>query len=155
MPGNTPTPREGEVYPAPDGPYRAHTPNRRPASARQARADQWQAPRDPWDTGGWFGPLTQDPAIAGGEQPHAPPSRGLAYVLSARRWPIVVILLIQAALSLRLCWSNTDFQDEGLYLSAGYLQLGHHAQLVQIQQLQTWLSGSPAIYPRLGALAAQ
>jgi hypothetical protein len=155
MPGNSRTPREGEIYPAPDRPYRPDTPNRRRAPARQTRADPWQAPRDPWDTGGWFGPLTQDPAIAGGEQPHTPPSRGLAYVLSTRRWPIVIILLIQAALSMRLCWSNTDFQDEGLYLSAGYLQLEHHAQLAQIQQLQTWFSGSPAIYPRLGALAAQ
>jgi hypothetical protein len=31
----------------------------------------------------------------------------------------------------------------------------HHAQLAQIQQLPTWFSGVPAIYPRLGALAAQ
>ena len=118
MPGNTRTPQEGEVYPAPDGPYRAQTPNRRQASAGQTGEDPWPASKDPWDTGGWFGPLTQDSAIAGGDQPDASSSRGLAYILANRRWPLVVILLIQAALSARLCWSNTDFQDEGLYLSA-------------------------------------
>ena len=38
------------------------------------------------------------------------------------RWPLLAVLAVQAALSLRLVWSNTAFQDEALYLRAGHLE---------------------------------
>ena len=169
MPGNSRKPWEGDVYPPPDGQHRPLTPNRRQAPTGgtwesgplpwAGPADPWQGRKDPWDTGGWFARLVEDPATTSGKQRNvpAPPyrGRGLAHVLSTGRWPVAVILLVQSSLSVRLFWSNTDYQDEGLYLWAGYLQLRHHAQLAQIQQLETWFSGSPSIYPRLGALAAQ
>lgn len=88
--------------------------------------------------------------------PRAPePLRGLAHALTVRRWPLLAVLAIQAALSLRLVWSNTAFQDEGLYLWAGYLELSHLVSHSQIQHLATWFSGAPAIYPRAGAFAAR
>ena len=47
------------------------------------------------------------------------------------RWPLLVVLAAQAALSLRLVFSNTAFQDEGLYLRAGHLEWAR------------WLHGTP------------
>src|SRR5262245_54645476 len=41
---------------------------------------------------------------------------------SGIRWPLLAVLAVQLALSLRLVWSSTAFQDEGLYLRAGHLE---------------------------------
>lgn len=120
-------------------------PWQRPAGPRHGYPAPQQTYRDPWLTGGWFARLSEDSAS---EQPEESAAQG-------RRWLIFVILLIQAALAIRLFRANTNFQDEGLYLWAGYLQAGHHALPSQVQGLETWFSGSPALYPRLGALAAQ
>ncbi len=125
--------REDDVHPAPEGPPGAVTPN------------SGQVPA------GGGGPSPRK----GRTEPRHTRGHGLAHMISASHWPVVVILLIQATLSIRLFWSNTNFQDEGLYLWAGYLQFGHHAQSAQIQGLETWFSGSPAIYPLLGAQAAR
>ena len=73
--------------------------------------------------------------------------------LADRRWPLLAVLAAQAVLSLRLIWSNTAFQDEALYLRAGHLEwarLLHHAP---IPNFPAYFSGSPVIYPPLGALA--
>lgn len=72
---------------------------------------------------------------------------------ASRRWPLFVILTVQAVLSLRLIWSNTAFQDEALYLRAGHLEwarLLHHAR---IPNFPAYFSGAPVVYPPLGALA--
>lgn len=70
-------------------------------------------------------------------------------------WPLLLILAIQAALSLRLVWSNTAFSDEALYMWAGHLEWEHwlHGVPISAAGLPTHLSGAPVVYPPLGALA--
>jgi hypothetical protein len=81
------------------------------------------------------------------------PARGLARLLTARGWPLTIILAIQAALSLRLVWTATAFQDEALYLAVGHLELAHLQHHVPIPDFATYLSGAPVVYPPLGAIA--
>ena len=71
----------------------------------------------------------------------------------AFRWPLLAILTVQAALNLRMVWSNTAFQDEALYLWAGRLEWAHWLHGAPIPVFASWFSGSPVIYPPLGALA--
>jgi putative flippase GtrA/GT2 family glycosyltransferase len=69
--------------------------------------------------------------------------------------PIMAICAIQAALSLTLVWSNTAFVDEADYLWIGHLETAqwlHGTSWPSVYADQT-LSGSPFIYPPLGALA--
>ncbi len=68
-------------------------------------------------------------------------------------WPMLVVLGIQAALSLRLLWSNTAFQDEALYLRAGHLEWARWLHGAAIPDFPSYFSGAPVIYPPLGALA--
>jgi len=68
--------------------------------------------------------------------------------------PLAAVLVIQAALGLRLIWSNTAFQDEALYLWAGHLELSHLLNGAPIASaFQGYFSGAPVIYPALGAVA--
>jgi hypothetical protein len=69
------------------------------------------------------------------------------------RWPLAAVLAVQAALSLRLLWSNTAFQDEGLYLRAGYLEWARWLHGAPLPDFPSYFSGAPVIYPPLGALA--
>ena len=72
---------------------------------------------------------------------------------------MLAILVVQAALSLRLVWSNTAFVDEATYLYAGHQEL--HYLLTQGTltvpgqngYYQTYFSGAPILYPILGAIA--
>ena len=73
--------------------------------------------------------------------------------LAAPRLPLLAVLVVQAALSLRLTWSNTAFQDEALYLRAGHLEWACWLHHTQAPAFSAYFSGSPAIYPPLGALA--
>lgn len=68
-------------------------------------------------------------------------------------WPLAVILVIQACMALRLVWSNTAFIDEATYLYAGSQELRHWFLGTPVQDYQTFLSGSPALYPPIGAIA--
>lgn len=81
------------------------------------------------------------------------PSRGLGRALASRRWPLLVVLATQAALSARLIPSNTAFQDEGLYLWSGHLELAHLLHHAQIPNFASYFSGAPPIYPVIAALA--
>ena len=63
------------------------------------------------------------------------------------------VLTVQAALSLRLVWTNTAFQDEALYLRAGHLEWEHWAQHAPIPDFPAYFSGAPVLYPPVGALA--
>lgn len=68
--------------------------------------------------------------------------------------PLLLILALQAALSMRLVWANTAFQDEALYLWTGHLELNdwlHHAQVSGY--FASHLSGAPVVYPPIAALA--
>ena len=67
--------------------------------------------------------------------------------------PLVVILTVQALLSLRLIWSNTAFTDEALYLWSGRLEWAHWLHATPIPNFPTYFSGSPVVYPPLGAMA--
>ena len=60
------------------------------------------------------------------------------------------ILAFQAALSIRLVWANTAFNDE-LYLWSGRLEIAHLLHGTNIPEFQTYFSGAPVIYPILGA----
>jgi 4-amino-4-deoxy-L-arabinose transferase-like glycosyltransferase len=68
------------------------------------------------------------------------------------RAPLLCLLILQTALSLRL--DNTAFQDEALYLYAGHreiAQLLHHTPTYD--NYASYFSGMPFLYPVLGALA--
>ena len=66
---------------------------------------------------------------------------------------LTVILTVQAVLSLRLVWSNTAFSDEALYLWAGRLEWSHWLHNTPVPSFATYFSGSPVVYPPIGALA--
>ena len=70
-----------------------------------------------------------------------------------RWWPLAAVLIVQAALSLRLVWVNTAFQDEATYLWAGHLEWAHWLHGAPIPPFAAYFSGAPVIYPPLGALA--
>jgi Dolichyl-phosphate-mannose-protein mannosyltransferase len=77
-----------------------------------------------------------------------------SYGLANFRPPLLIaILTIQAVLSLRLVWSNTAYIDEATYLWAGHLEIAHWLNGTPVPQFQTWLSGAPAIYPPVAAVA--
>ena len=70
-----------------------------------------------------------------------------------RWWPLLAVLAAQAALSARLAWSNTAFQDEALYLRAGQLEWAHWLHHAAIPDFPAYFSGAPVLYPPVGALA--
>jgi 4-amino-4-deoxy-L-arabinose transferase-like glycosyltransferase len=68
-------------------------------------------------------------------------------------WPLVVVLVVQAILSLRLVRVDTAFQDEAEYLWAGHLEWAHLLHGTPLPQFPSFFSGAPVIYPPLAALA--
>jgi hypothetical protein len=66
---------------------------------------------------------------------------------------LLLLLAVQAALSLRLIHTDTAFSDEALYLWAGHLEIAHLLHGTPIPPFPTYFSGAPVIYPPLGALA--
>jgi Dolichyl-phosphate-mannose-protein mannosyltransferase/Glycosyl transferase family 2 len=69
--------------------------------------------------------------------------------------PVTAICAVQAALSLTLVWSNTAYTDEANYLWVGHLEIAHwlHGTSWPSAYAYRALSGSPVIYPPLGAIA--
>lgn len=84
-----------------------------------------------------------------------PPPRpsGWAQRIALSPWPLVIILGIQAALALRLLWSNTAFLDEATYIWAGHVEWAHWLHGTPIPAYPTYFSGAPVIYPPLVAIA--
>ena len=76
-----------------------------------------------------------------------------AYRSPAVRWPLAVVLAAQTALSLRLVWANTAFQDEGLYLRAGHLEWARWLHGAPIPDFASYFSGAPVLYPPIAAAA--
>ena len=76
--------------------------------------------------------------------------------LRHRALPLLIVLIVQAGLSLRLIWSNTAFMDEGLYLWAGRLEWAHwlHGAALPTYPFSVYFSGAPVIYPPIGAVAS-
>jgi 4-amino-4-deoxy-L-arabinose transferase-like glycosyltransferase len=68
-------------------------------------------------------------------------------------WPLLVVLAVQAVLSLRLVWSATAFQDEALYLRAGHLEWAHWLHHAPVPGFGAYFSGAPVLYPPLAAAA--
>ena len=68
-------------------------------------------------------------------------------------WPLLIVLIVQAALSLRLIWTNTAFLDEATYLYAGHQMIAHWLHGIPVVEYPLSLSGSVALYPPLGAMA--
>jgi hypothetical protein len=68
-------------------------------------------------------------------------------------WPLAVVLTVQALLSLRMVRADTAFEDEATYLWAGHLEWAHLLHGTPLPPFPSYFSGSPVIYPPLGALA--
>jgi 4-amino-4-deoxy-L-arabinose transferase-like glycosyltransferase len=66
-------------------------------------------------------------------------------------WALAVVLIAQAALSLRLVWANTAFLDEALYVWSGHMEWAHWLQGSPVPAFQSWFSGAPVLYPALAA----
>jgi putative flippase GtrA/GT2 family glycosyltransferase/4-amino-4-deoxy-L-arabinose transferase-like glycosyltransferase len=77
-------------------------------------------------------------------------------------WPLAGILAVQTGMSLGLVWSNTVFEDEATYLTAGRLEWSHwlhgtslpgpgQANFGFVGTFQSYFSGAPQIYPPIGA----
>ena len=80
---------------------------------------------------------------------------GWARRLGGVRWlPLTAILVGQAALSLRLVWSNSAFTDEALYIWSGRLEWEHWLHGAPVPNFPSYFSGAPVVYPPLGAMAA-
>ncbi len=67
--------------------------------------------------------------------------------------PLLAVLAVQALLTLRLVRADTAFQDEALYLWAGHREIAHLLHGTPIPPFPTYFSGSPVLYPPLGAMA--
>lgn len=78
--------------------------------------------------------------------------RASSLSLRALPWPLFPVLAVQILLSMRLIWSNTASIDEATYLFVGGQDLRHWIHGVPIISYQTFLSGSPAVYPPIGAI---
>jgi hypothetical protein len=68
-------------------------------------------------------------------------------------WPLLAVLVVQAALSLRLVRADTAFQDEATYLWAGHLQWADWLHGTPLPPFPSYFSGAPVVYPPVGALA--
>lgn len=86
------------------------------------------------------------------DRPRQPPWRTRLLARISR--PLAAILAVQTAFSLSLVWSNTAFGDEADYLWIGHLDWSHWLHGTRLPGvIATTLSGSPLIYPPLGAMA--
>ncbi len=95
-------------------------------------------------------PSSTEADAAEAPQAPSPPSTGLR-----RLWhPLVAICGVQAALSLALVWSNTAYIDEADYLWVGHLLIKHwvHGASWPGALIKSNLSGSPFLYPPIGAM---
>ena len=68
-------------------------------------------------------------------------------------WPLLIVLSVQAGLAATLLRANTAFTDEALYLWAGHLEWAHWLDGARIPAFAAFFSGSPVVYPPLGAIA--
>jgi hypothetical protein len=128
-----------------------------PQDGRRAAADHNAQVAD------WLLALSADlgsPALPAVSEPGPSRATRPGYRLKARRprgpalaaVPLAAVLAVQAVLSLRLVWSNTAFEDEALYLWAGQLEIAHWLHGTPIPAFPTYFSGTPVLYPVLGAL---
>ena len=68
--------------------------------------------------------------------------------------PMTLILALQVGLSLTMVRANTAFTDEAEYLTGGHLEIAHWLHGARVPpDLTNTFSGSPIIYPPIGAIA--
>lgn len=70
-----------------------------------------------------------------------------------RHGPLLVVLVVQGALSARLLDANTAYADEALYLWAGHLEIASWLHGTPVPAFATYFSGAPVVYPPVAALA--
>jgi hypothetical protein len=106
------------------------------------------------------GPVTQQPVGHSTSAPAVAEAAGASHRAQrtarlhvAASWPLLAVLAVQAALSLRLVGADTAFEDEAEYLWAGHLEWAHVLHGTPLPQFSAYFSGAPVIYPPLGALA--
>jgi hypothetical protein len=81
------------------------------------------------------------------------PGARLRSIIRGIRQPVAAIIALQALLSLALIWSNTAYIDEADYLWVGRLALRSWLHGIPWPGSSSFtLSGSPVIYPPIGAL---
>jgi hypothetical protein len=100
-------------------------------------------------------PARHRPRTGPRRAPRASPAPG-SPSSSRRTWVsrgvLVLIMVLQALLTLRM--TNTAFEDEGLYLYVGHLEIRHFLDGAALQgNYPSYFSGAPVLYPVLGALA--
>jgi 4-amino-4-deoxy-L-arabinose transferase-like glycosyltransferase len=93
------------------------------------------------------------PGRPAGSPPAVPTARTRRIRRARVPLPLLVVLTVQAVLSVRLIHADTAFSDEALYLWAGHLEWAHWLHGARIPAFPTYFSGAPVIYPPLGALA--
>src|ERR1035438_4502425 len=98
-------------------------------------------------------PSTSDTALPGETTAASHRLKRAATLRVPGRWPLVVVLVVQAVLSLRLVRADTAFEDEALYLWAGHLEWAHLLHGTPLPQFPSYFSGAPVLYSPLGALA--
>lgn len=125
---------------------RSHGPGDAPAGVP---GDAWRG-----DAGSAYAPTAADPSGREGTGPPSPPDG--RWWERRRSLPLTVICLVQASLALPLVWSDTAFTDEADYLWVGRLVIAHwlHGKSWPANYGHRVLSGSPFIYPPLGAVAS-
>jgi hypothetical protein len=97
-----------------------------------------------------YGTTTGSAAVKAVPAPAAVPARPR---LRVDVWLLVVVLVVQAGLSLRLVGADSAFQDEAAYLWAGHLEWSSWLHGGALPPFAAYFSGSPVVYPPLGAVA--
>ena len=105
---------------------------------------------------GLQGAGTSSPSGAATEQLDVPEPRGGGGAPRLRflaEWPLLAVLLVQAALSLRLVRADTAYQSEAAALWSGHLEWAHWLHGAPIPPFPAFFSAAPVLYPPLGAAA--
>ena len=85
--------------------------------------------------------------------PEALPGAGARKRRLLGLWPLLVVLAVQAGLSLRLLRANTASESEARYLRAGHLEWANWLHGTPIPPFPRYFSGAPVVYPPIGAVA--
>jgi Dolichyl-phosphate-mannose-protein mannosyltransferase len=96
------------------------------------------------------------PAADADSDPSLPAEPSRTSTGRRRFWhPLIAVCGVQAALSLALVWSNTAYIDEADYLWVGHLVIRNwlHGTSWPASLIKSNLSGSPFLYPPIGAMA--
>jgi len=94
-----------------------------------------------------------EPAREAAAEPKPPPARGRRAPARRVPWGLLLVLALQAGISMSLIWTNSAFVDEANYLWVGRLELSHWFGGGPTPHFEV-LSGASLVYPPLGGLAS-